>query len=57
MVKIDPKLEVDVYRDLARAIRSGGNPFVPPEQTLQVMRIMAWCRKESGRITQTPLLS
>ncbi len=57
VVKIDPKLEVDVYRDLARAIRSGGNPFVPPEQTLQVMRIMAWCRKESGRITQTPLLS
>lgn len=39
----------------ARAIRTGGEPFVPAEQTLEVMRIMEWCRKESRRITQTPL--
>ena len=55
VIKTDPKLQVDVYKDFARAIRTGGKPFVPAEQTIEVMRIMEWCRKESGRITQTPL--
>ena len=57
VIKTDPRLEVDVYKDLARAIRSGGKPFVPAEQTLQVMRIMAWCRRNSRRIEQTPFVS
>jgi scyllo-inositol 2-dehydrogenase (NADP+) len=55
VVQVDPELQVDVYKDFARAIRTAGTPFVPPEQTLEVMRIMDRCRKDSNRITQTPL--
>ena len=44
-VKIDPKLEVDVYADFARAIRTGAAPFAKPEETLAVMRLMDQCRK------------
>ncbi len=55
VIRVDPKYQVDVYKDFARAIRTGGAPFVPAEQTLEVMRIMEWCRRDSKRITQTPL--
>jgi predicted dehydrogenase len=48
-VKVDPKLAVDVYADLARAIRTGSKPFCRPEETLAVMRIMDRCR-QSGPV-------
>jgi scyllo-inositol 2-dehydrogenase (NADP+) len=54
-VPVNPKYQVDVYKDFARAIRTGSTPFVPPSETLEVMRIMDWCRKDSHGITQTPL--
>ncbi len=47
-VETDQALQVDVYADLARAIRTGGQPFVPVEETLAVMRIMAQCRASVG---------
>jgi len=49
-VPVDGKLEVDVYADLARAIRTGSAPFVPPEETLALMEIMERCRKQAGPI-------
>jgi scyllo-inositol 2-dehydrogenase (NADP+) len=55
VIPVDPKHQVDVYRDFARAIRTGSTPFVPASETLEVMRIMDWCRKDSHGITQTPL--
>jgi predicted dehydrogenase len=54
-IRVDPKYQVDVYKDFARAIRTGGEPFVPAAQTLEVMRVMEWCRKDSRRIIVTPL--
>lgn len=56
VIAVDPKYQVDVYKDLARAIRTGTAPFVPASETLEVMRIMDWCRKDSKGITQTPLV-
>ena len=55
VIKVDPAYQVDVYKDFARAIRTNTLPFVPAAETLEVMRIMEWCRKDSKRITQTPL--
>jgi len=54
-INVDPKYQVDVYKDLAQAIRAGKEPFVPAWQTLEVMKVMERCRKNSGRIIQTPL--
>jgi scyllo-inositol 2-dehydrogenase (NADP+) len=54
-IRVDPKYQVDVYKDFARAIRTGVEPFVPATQTLEVMRIMEWCRKDSRRTVVTPL--
>jgi len=55
-IAVDPGLGVDVYADLARAIRTGAAPFVSPEEPLAVMRLIDQCREESGRILKTPLL-
>ncbi len=54
-IKINPKYRVDVYEDFAKAIRTGREPFVAPQQTLEVMRVMDLCRKQAGGIMQTPL--
>ncbi len=50
VVPVDPKLQVDVYRDFARAIRKGAAPLVEPRQTLAVMRLMEQVRKSSRGI-------
>jgi predicted dehydrogenase len=55
-IKVNTAYQVDVYKDFARAIRTGTAPFIPATETLEVMRIMEWCRKDSGRITRTPLV-
>ncbi len=54
-IPVDKTLAVDVYADLARAIRTGGRPFVRPEEPLALMRLIDRCRAESGRIVSTPL--
>ena len=56
MVPVDGRLQVDLYADLARAIRSGKEPFVKPREPLAVMRLIERCRKDSGRIVATPAL-
>ena len=54
-IVVDPRLAVDVYADFARAIRTRGVPLVRPAETLAVMRLMARCRAQAGRILATPL--
>jgi scyllo-inositol 2-dehydrogenase (NADP+) len=54
-IEIDAKYTVDVYADLARAIRTGGEPFVKPAETLAVMQMLARCRKEAKGIIETPI--
>ena len=49
-IAANPKYQVDVYRDFARAIRKGRPPFVTCEQVLSLMRILERCRKEAGGI-------
>lgn len=52
VVAVDEKLEIDVYANLARAIRTGVAPYIKPEQTLAVMRIIDQCRKGSVGIAE-----
>jgi predicted dehydrogenase len=52
-VAVNPRHEVDVYKDLARAIRTGSPPFIEPPETLAVMKLMERCRAEAGRIVST----
>ena len=44
-IPIDPALQIDLYADFAKAIRTGGTPYVPPKETLALMKILAECRK------------
>lgn len=54
-IAVDPQHAVDVYADLARAIRTGSEPYVKPVETLAVMQLMARARKESAGIRATPI--
>ncbi len=54
-IPVDQQCAVDVYCDFARAIRTGTAPFVDPRETLALLRIMAQCRSDAGRIRVTPL--
>lgn len=49
-IRVDEKHAIDVYRELARAIRDGKEPFVPPEQTVALMKLIDTCRSDAGRI-------
>jgi len=51
-VKTDPALAVDVYADLAQAIREGTPPYVRPEATLAVMRVIERCRRDTGGVSE-----
>ena len=53
LVPVDQRLQVDVYADLARAIRTGKAPLVKPEEPLAVMRLIERCRKDSKKIVVT----
>ncbi len=55
VVKIQAKLGVDFYKEFAKAIRTGCDPFIRPQETLQVMKVMEACRKSGGGIRHTPL--
>lgn len=52
VVAVDPTLQIDVYADLARAIRTGRKPHIDPEHTLVVMSVIDRCRKESTGIAE-----
>ena len=54
VVEVSPRCQVDVYRDFARAIRTGSEPLVTPSQALSVMRLIDRCRNDGGRIVATP---
>jgi predicted dehydrogenase len=51
-IRADPGDAVDVYRDLARAIRSGKRPFVTPEETVFLMELIHRCRQDAGPIIE-----
>jgi predicted dehydrogenase len=53
VIPVDHSLEVDVYADLARAIRTRRAPFVKPEEPLAVMKLIARCRESAGRVLRT----
>jgi hypothetical protein len=52
-IPVNPKLEVNVFTDLARAIRTGRKPFVPVEETVRLMELMQRCRRDSGGIRES----
>lgn len=52
-VLVDPAYQVDVFANLAQAIRGTAGLFVPPRQTLALMEILTRCRESSGGI-RTP---
>lgn len=54
-IPVDPALAVDVYANLACAIRTGSPTLVDPKESLAVMRVMDRCRADSGRIVKTKL--
>ena len=54
-IAIDSQFSLEVFADLARAIRTGGAPYVKPVETLAVMRMLERCRKSARGIIETPL--
>jgi predicted dehydrogenase len=52
-IAVDGNMAVDVYANLAKAIRRKAPLFVPPRQTLCVMRVMEACRAQSS-VRRTP---
>ena len=54
-IAIDSKFGLEVFADLARAIRTGGEPYVKPVETLAVMQMLERCRKSAKHIIETPL--
>jgi predicted dehydrogenase len=56
IIAVDTKLAVDVYADFARAIRTGGAPFVRPEEPLALMKLIDRCREDAGRTLMTPIV-
>ena len=48
ILPVDATLQVDLYADFAKAIRNNASPFVPPTQTLALMKLLAECRRLAG---------
>ncbi len=55
VVRVDSRRAIDLYADLAEAIRTGRPPFVTPEGPLEVMRLIERCRREAGGVVSTSL--
>ena len=47
LIPIDTTLQIDLYADFAKAIRTGCTPYVPPKETLALMKILATCREQA----------
>jgi predicted dehydrogenase len=56
IIPVNPKYAINLYADLAKAIRNGTAPAILPEETLAVMKMIETCREQAGRIIQTPLV-
>ncbi|MBI2440948.1 MAG: Gfo/Idh/MocA family oxidoreductase [Lentisphaerae bacterium] len=54
-IPVNQRYAVDVYHDLARAIRTGKKPLVDPREPLAVLRLIEQCRRNAQRIRATPL--
>ena len=54
-IEASTSLRLDVYANLAQAIRTGSDVFVKPAETLAVMRMIERCRKLAGPILETPI--
>lgn len=52
-VPVNAALQVDVFANLAQAIRGEAPVFVPPRETLALVRLIAQCRESSAGI-RTP---
>jgi predicted dehydrogenase len=52
-IAVDDKYAIDLYKDLAKAIRRGTSPLVKPEEAEAVLRLMDRCRKDCGRVAET----
>ena len=52
-IPVDPSRQLDVFANLAQAIRGSAALFVPPRETLALMEILARFRESSGGI-RTP---
>jgi predicted dehydrogenase len=51
-VPVDASRQLDVFANLAQAIRGTATLFVPPRETLALMEILARCRESSGGIRE-----
>jgi len=49
-VPVNPALQVDVYANLAQAIRGAAPLFVPPRETLALVALLARCRESSAGV-------
>lgn len=49
IVDIDQSLAINLYDDFVNAIRTNGTPYIPVDQTLAVMRVLAECHKNAGQ--------
>jgi len=52
-VKVNDRYQVDFYTNFARALQEKRELLVKPEETINVMKVMAACRKSAGRIRRT----
>ena len=53
-IAVDASCGIDVYANLAGAIRDGAPVAVPPQETLAVVQLMERCRESAGNITRMP---
>ncbi|MBN2448758.1 MAG: Gfo/Idh/MocA family oxidoreductase [Lentisphaeria bacterium] len=54
VVPVDASRQLDVFANFAAAIRGTAPLFVPPRETLAVMRLLEQCRIDSGGIRELP---
>lgn len=55
-IKVNSKMEIDIYADFANAIRKRKSPVIKPEQVVAVMKMIENCRKEAGKLWVTPIV-
>ena len=53
-IPVDQKLQVDIFGDFARAIRTGSTRFVPSAESVLVIEMLERCRRAAGRVINSP---
>ncbi len=51
-IPVDERLQVDFYKDFAKAVRTGTTPVINPTEVLAVIRMVERCREDAGRIAR-----